>query len=749
MSDFHFTSTQPLKLGTTTEKYQGNLEAIRILKRCTAENRPATLEEQAVLSRYVGWGDAALLRQLSTSEELRSLLTEDEMRAARGSSLNAHYTALPVIGAIWEALAHLGLPGPDLRILDPSAGIGHFKSAAPDGFRQASWVEIELDRLTAGILRLLHPESKVYAQGYETVGLPDGWFDLAISNVPFGDYGVSSKKLPAYLRSAIHDFFFANTVSLLRPGGVMAFITSRYTLDKKETQVRQWLAHQLDLLAVVRLPCTAFKANAGTEVVTDILILQKRKADAGEGTEPSGEPEWVQTAPVEVRGKYVAKKLLVNAYYARQPEMVLGVQALTGTMYGSDGYNVEPDGRDLGEAIREALLAKLPKGWIHSREAVTPETAPAIEIITTARARSAEQEARLEGLHEIYRAAKAVLAAETEGKPVAEVDRLRVELNRVYDRFLAENGPPLDMDDDRVPGILEGTSGKKPKRLDNGLTRRTITEMYPGRHQGIIPLSLWQTNQQERKSRGTTPVTDGRPIHEYMLSGVAFCWECHSYDGRQASLRGITGNRYQYYRCATMIGEYKSRKKPRPEMFGEAISSLGMNVEEEQARLELVDRHRSTLQKQVLEEQVSQLVEKLEIPADWYELILAYYLSDKGMSEFELRSYNLRQELTRQRELFKRGHITQAEYEQAYLHIDRQLQRLQPSAQPDAREVVHLLKDFAALWRKMTLTERRAILQAMFAGMYFDSDHQLRKISAHSPFDRLLGIKKQAEELTD
>src|SRR5690606_3259794 len=138
---------------------------------------------------------------------------------------------------IWDALTHLGLTGPGLRVLDPSSGIGHFKSAAPEGLHQASWVEIELDRLTAGILRLLHPESKVYAQEYETVDLPDGWFDLAISNVPFGDYGVSSKKLPAYLRSAIHDFFFANTVSLLRPGGVMAFITSRYTLDKKETQV--------------------------------------------------------------------------------------------------------------------------------------------------------------------------------------------------------------------------------------------------------------------------------------------------------------------------------------------------------------------------------------------------------------------------------------------------------------------------------------------------------------------------------
>lgn len=436
MSDFYFPSTSPLDLGTPTEKFQGNLEAIRILKRCQAEERPATKDEQENLARYVGWGDSAVLRQLWSSEELRNLLTDEEMKRARGSSLNAHYTALPVIGAIWEAITHVGFTRPDLRVLDPSAGIGHFKSIAPEALRGADWVEIELDSLTAGILRLLHPSSKIYAQGYETVELPDGWFDLAITNVPFGDYGVSSRKLPAHLRASIHDFFFANTVSLLRPGGVMAFITSRYTLDKKETQVRQWLARRLDLVAAVRLPCNAFKANAGTEVVTDILFLQKRREEENE------QPEWIQTAPVDVKGKYLTKRLPVNAYFARHPEMVLGVQALTGTMYGSDGYNVEPDGRDLAEAIREALLSKLTAYIIHSGDkGAEPRLPLSQQIITTATSRSPEQEARVNGLHEVYRAAKAILAAETEGLINAETSELRARLNQVYDGFVAEYGP--------------------------------------------------------------------------------------------------------------------------------------------------------------------------------------------------------------------------------------------------------------------------------------------------------------------
>ena len=184
------------------------------------------------------------------------------------------------------------------------------------------------------------------------------------------------------------------------------------------------------------------------------------------------------------------------------------------------------------------------------------------------------------------------------------------------------------------------------------------------------------------------------------------------------------------------------RNKPHPEVFSKALDSLGLDAEEQASKQELMDRHRSTLRQHLLEDPITQLVEQLVIPEEWYELILAYYLSDKGMSEFELNSYNLRQELIRQRELFKLGHINQAEYELVFLHINRQLQYLQPSAQPEAREILPLLRDFPTLWQQMTLIEKRAILQTMFAGLYFDKGCQLRKASARSPFDRMLNQYK-------
>lgn len=297
---------------------------------------------------------------------------------------------------------------------------------------------------------------------------------------------------------------------------------------------------------------------------------------------------------------------------------------------------------------------------------------------------------------------------------------------------------PLDMDDDHGPGTAEGARKQRNRRLLPGQTRRSIQEMHPGRHGGIIPLDLWQTNQQERKNRTRTPIRDGSPVHEYLLTGVAYCWECHAWDGRQATLHGMTGNKYRYYRCTTVMNEYKMRNKPDPKVFDTALNTLEINAEEQTETRELIERHRSTLRQVEIEEQVNELVERLVIPEEWYDQIAAYYMSDQGMSEFELRSFNLRQELARQRELYKAGHITQAEYEQAYVQIDRQLQKLRPSAQPEAREIIPMLKDFPSLWRQLTLTERKSILKTMFAGLYFDSNNKLRKVLAHSPFDKLL-----------
>ncbi len=444
MNDFYFPSAAALDLGGPVEKQRGNLAAIRILKpdvlypQCQAENCPAIAEEQNTLSKYVGWGDAAVLKALHENAELRALLTPEEMSAARSSSLNAHYTPLPVIGAIWDTLLHMGLGSlRGVRILDPSAGIGHFRSLTPEALRsKAEWVEIELDILSAAILRLLHPTSKVYAQGFETVNLPSGWFDLAVSNVPFGDYGVASKAVPAFAAKSIHDFFFANTVALLKPGGVMAYITSRFTLDKKDSATRNWLARRMELLAAVRLPSTAFKANAGTEVVADILILQKRERERVET------PPWAEVKATH-RAGYGCRRdpVYTSRYYADHPEMILGKAALTGTMYRSDGYTIEPDGRDLAEAIRSALAEAIPAGCMAEPEDGERAALTSAIITTAPRARTAEADQRLEALHEVYRLAKRLLAAETTGASLVETSELRHRLNQAYDRLVAAFGP--------------------------------------------------------------------------------------------------------------------------------------------------------------------------------------------------------------------------------------------------------------------------------------------------------------------
>jgi hypothetical protein len=339
-----------------------------------------------------------------------------------------------VIVAMWSGLMHLGFSARPFRVLDPSAGIGHFKSAMPIALRdKAEWIEIELDELTAQILKLLHPESRIYAQGYEKTELPNGWFDLAISNIPFGDYGVFKRDLPSFLRKAIHDFFFANTVALLRPGGILAFITSRYTMDKKLEAVRSWLGRRLDLLAAIRLPETAFKANAGTEVVTDILFLQKREEEATRcqsGSRPAKQ------------GRH--RTANVNQYFLQNPQMVLGTPSFNGTMYRSDGYTVESDDRDLGQSIKEALCSVLPKDLLAAvPEEVKPEEQPQAprEIVVTLSAPKPADEERVNGLKQIYIAAKELLTAETNGGSIVDTSLRRTELNKVYDSFTSKYGP--------------------------------------------------------------------------------------------------------------------------------------------------------------------------------------------------------------------------------------------------------------------------------------------------------------------
>jgi DNA invertase Pin-like site-specific DNA recombinase len=300
---------------------------------------------------------------------------------------------------------------------------------------------------------------------------------------------------------------------------------------------------------------------------------------------------------------------------------------------------------------------------------------------------------------------------------------------------------PLDMDDEQIPGITVADRSRKTPRANPNGSKRAIIELNPGQHQALISVTLWQANQQIRSRKFKTPVNQGNPTHEYLLTGIGFCWECYVWDGRKASLRGATGSGDRtYYRCTTLHDQYKLRRKRSPEEAAEILPVVGIKAGPENLDEELRKRHRANLRTSIVEEQINSLVESLVIPEEWYEGILAYYLSEDGMSEFEMQGYNMRQELARQRALFRQGHITQAEYEDAYLRINRYLEQFKPSVHPKAREVLPLLKDFPSIWRQMTLAEKRTLLQIMFTGLYFDAEGQLRKASANSPFDRLLGL---------
>jgi len=425
-NDFYFTNGQ-LDLGSPSTRFENNKNAILLAKKIAAENRAASPEEQEALSKYVGWGDARLFRRL---DELKGLLTEDEMRFARGSSLNAHYTSLEVVAAMWQAVKALGFGSRHMQVLDPSAGIGHFKSMTPADLRDAiSWTEIEIDPLTSMILKALHPSSIVINSGFEDANLPDGFFDLAISNVPFGDYGVSSRKLPRSLTRSIHDFFFANTFSLLKPGGVMFYITSRYTMDKVSTRFREWLAARFDLLSAVRLPETAFLKNANTEVITDVLLLRKR-----ETMQDPKHVTWVYTASQKID---FYNSVNVNRYFIDHPDHVIGEPAMTGRMYNADGYTVKPvAGREIPVEMARIYSELSPLEFTQPNAEKKP-----VSVFADDNALSTQQtdSPTAKALMEIHNAAKRLIRAETRGDPNASI--LRDLLNRLYDNFAAEYGP--------------------------------------------------------------------------------------------------------------------------------------------------------------------------------------------------------------------------------------------------------------------------------------------------------------------
>lgn len=456
---FYFPNhTQVLVLGGAAQKAETNLRIIRLIKELEKEQRLATLEEQELLALYTGWGDTSVLHhELS---EVVDAVSEEEWESIQGSTLNAHYTALPVIRAIWSGVMRLGAGNlPTIRIVDPAAGVGHFFSAIPESLRATSrLVEIELDNITAKILRYLHPDtegrSAVFHDGFERVPLASEQFDLAISNIPFGNYPVIDRSMKdARLKACIHDYFFARALSLIRPGGVIAFITSRYTLDKKNKSFREWLAQRVDLLCAIRLPDTTFLSNAGTQVVTDILFLQKRQ-------EPlQGDlPAWVETQEVELdleRHCYVKNdedqdgKVRHNKIYCEHPEWMIGRVATKRGMYSSGEYTVQYDGGEpIGTLAAKILQSVLPVDGLltgynasHIQNDIVAETKPAPHVIRILDEMPIDQRRRLESMREIYDTARKLLDLISDGASGGVVDNQRERLTQVYDAFVNRFGP--------------------------------------------------------------------------------------------------------------------------------------------------------------------------------------------------------------------------------------------------------------------------------------------------------------------
>ena len=451
--NFHITDDH-LGEGGPKAKFQANIEAIKLLKYLEETTGQATPEQQQVLSRYVGWGglaDAFDPDKESWSKEyaqLKELLTPEEYAAARGSTLNAHYTSPTVIKAIYEAVGRMGFETGN--ILEPSCGVGNFFGMLPEEMRNSRLYGVELDSISGRIAQQLYPKADITVAGFETTDRRD-FYDLAIGNVPFGQYQVRDKVYDK-LNFNIHNYFFAKALDQVRPGGVVAFVTSRYTMDAKDSTVRRYLAQRAELLGAIRLPNNAFKANAGTEVVSDIIFLQKRDRPL------DIVPEWTQTGQTE-------DGFAINRYFLDHPEMVLGRQEPESTAHGMD-YTVAPiEGLELADQLHDAV--KYIRGTY--QEAELPELGEGEAIDTSIPADpnvknysytvvdgavyfrensrmvrpglNATAEARIKGMVGLRDCVQELIDLQMDAAtPDSDIREKQAELNRLYDDFSAKYG---------------------------------------------------------------------------------------------------------------------------------------------------------------------------------------------------------------------------------------------------------------------------------------------------------------------
>lgn len=436
--------------GSPREKFNNNVEAIRVLKKCEEENRFATPQEQEILSKYVGWGglpQAFDEKDYSWSNEysiLKNLLDEKEYLQARESTLTAFYTPPVVIRSMYKALENMGLKTGN--ILEPSCGVGNFIGMLPDSLENCKLYGVELDSISGRIARQLYQKSTVAVQGYEDTNLPNSFFDVAVGNVPFGDFKVLDKKYDKH-KFLIHDYFFAKTLDKVRPGGVIAFITSKGTLDKENPSVRKYIAQRADLLGAIRLPNNTFKANAGTEVTSDIIFLQKRDSIT------DIEPDWVYLGEND-------DGIKMNQYFIDNPEMILGNMEMISTRFGYDSACIS-DGEKLEDKLERAISNIHAEVKEYELDDIGEED-NSIEADLTVRnfsytliddkiyfrenSRMYPQELamttenRVKGLIEIRDCVRTLLEYQTEDYPDEDIKREQVKLNQLYDRFTKKYG---------------------------------------------------------------------------------------------------------------------------------------------------------------------------------------------------------------------------------------------------------------------------------------------------------------------
>ena len=453
--DYRITSPDELIPGGAKARFNKNVTAINLLKKLETGDKLATPAQQKILAQYTGWGaiPQAFERYREDwrqeADTLKELLTEEEYKAARASTPNAHFTPYEVVSGVWAAAKRLGFGGG--RILEPSMGVGNFFGILPKALRSGSQlVGVELDPISGRIAKQLYQTADVRIQGYETVKLPDNFFDLAVSNVPFGDYKLHD---PAYnkLSFPIHNYFFAKSLDKVRPGGVVAFITSRYTMDAKNPRVRHYLASKADLVGAIRLPNNAFAKNAGTEVTTDIIFLQKREP----GQAAAG-PSFRNLADVD--------GISVNEYFAANPNMMLGEMKREGTMYrGGEPALIAPDGQDLASELGKAVKRLKPNVMKKAEHQATErptvdDMAPAPDTLKAYAFTEKDGKLyqnidgklkplkvpektgeRIKGMIGVRDAARDLLHHELKGSSAAIIAKAREHLNKVYDQFIKQH----------------------------------------------------------------------------------------------------------------------------------------------------------------------------------------------------------------------------------------------------------------------------------------------------------------------